>query len=184
MTPTLEQAARVLRDGGLVAYPTEGVYGLGCDPMNESAVDRLLELKQRPRAKGLILIAAAPEQLEPFLAPLEPRLRERVLARWPGPVTWVVPAAPTTPEWVRGQHETIAVRVTAHPLAAALCRAAGMAIVSTSANLSGHEPARSAREVVEQLGGRIDCVLEGALGGLDRPTEILDARTGRVLRSG
>jgi L-threonylcarbamoyladenylate synthase len=184
VTATLEQAARVLRDGGLVAYPTEGVYGLGCDPMNEAAVDRLLILKQRPRAKGLILIAAAPEQLDPFMAPLEPPLRERVLARWPGPVTWVVPAAPTAPEWVRGAHETIAVRVTAHPLAASLCRAAGMAIVSTSANLSGHDPARSAQEVVAQLGGRVDCILEGALGGLDRPTEILDARTGQVLRSG
>lgn len=167
-----------------MAYPTEAVYGLGCDPMNETTVDRLLALKGRPRGKGLILIAAEFAQLQSFVGPLETPVQERLLASWPGPLTWIVPAAQTVPVWIRGEHETIAVRVTAHPMAAALCHAARMAIVSTSANLSGQEPARSRDEVIEQFGDRIDYVLEGDLGGLDRPTEIRDVRTGRVLRAG
>lgn len=167
-----------------MAYPTEAVYGLGCDPLNEASVNRLLALKGRARSKGLILIAAEFSQLEDLLAPLAGSMRDRVLESWPGPVTWILPAAQSAPDWIRGDHETLAVRVTAHPLSAGLCRAASMPIVSTSANQSGREPARSPSEVVEQFGDRIDYLLEGPLGGLKRPTEIRDGRTGEVLRVG
>ena len=183
MNPSrLRAAARVVKSGGLIAYPTEAVYGLGCDPRNEKAVRRLLALKRRSPRKGLILIAADFAQLAPFLQPLTPADLARLAATWPGPHTWLIPAQPATPRWLRGQYDTLAVRVTAHPLAAALCRACGHPLVSTSANFSGRPPARSALAVRRQLGAAIDCLLPGPTGGATQPTEIRDLRTGRRVR--
>lgn len=176
--------ARVVRAGGLIAYPTEAVYGLGCDPRNERAVRRLLALKRRSPRKGLILIAADFAQLAPYLQPLTPTDRARIDATWPGPYTWLIPARPEVPRWLRGQYATLAVRVTAHPLAAALCRTCGHPLVSTSANFSGRSPARTALAVRRQLGKNIDALLSGPTGGAAKPTEIRDLRTGRRVRSG
>lgn len=173
----------MVRHGGIIAYPTESVFGLGCDPLRLDTVVRLLQLKQRPAAKGLILIASDLEQLLPFLQPLDAACRERVLATWPGPVTWLLPARPETPTLLRGEHDTLAVRVTAHPLAAALCRACGTALVSTSANLGGRPPARSALAVRRTFGEAIDYVLPGEAGGAP-VTEIRDARSGAIVRPG
>ena len=176
----LARAARVLREGGLVAYPTESCYGLGCDPMNARAVRRLLRLKRRPLKKGLILIAASFEQLRPYVA----HVSEEILAGWPGARTWLLPATPHTPVWILGWHPRVAVRVSAHPVAAALCRAAGMAIVSTSANPAGQRPARSLREVHRRFGRHIDYVLPGRIGRRRRPTPIVDAVTRDIVRKG
>lgn len=180
----LDQAAGVIRAGGLVAYPTEAVFGLGCDPRNEAAVMRLLELKERDVSAGLILIAAELAQLAEFIKPFDESMAARILPTWPGPVTWVVPATPATQAWIRGAHPDVAVRVTAHPIAAALCRAAGTALVSTSANLHGSAPARSGRDVQLSLGNRVEYVVEGNCGEQERPTEIRNAVTGAVLRAG
>ncbi len=180
----LRAAARVIRAGGIVAYPTEAVFGLGCDPRNEQAVRRLLALKRRPASKGLILIAANFEQLNPFLQPLTPSDQARIAASWPGPYTWLIPARTTAPRWLRGRHDTLAVRVTAHPLAAMLCRVCGHPLVSTSANLSGRPPARGALAVRRQLGRHLDYMLPGPTGGAAKPTEIRDLRTGRRVRGG
>ena len=180
----LRAAARIAQAGGLIAYPTEAVYGLGCDPRNEAAVRRLLALKRRPMHKGLILIAADFAQLAPFLQPLTAVDHARLAATWPGPYTWLIPARPDTPRWLRGRHETLAVRVTAHPLAAALCRACGHPLVSTSANFSGRPPARSALAVRRQLGTAMDYLLPGPTGGAAQPTEIRDLRSGRRVRRG
>lgn len=179
----VKHAARIIRSGGIVAYPTEAVYGLGCDPWNVEAVLRLLDLKQRPIGKGLILIGASWAHLRPFLTPLTPDIRNRVERTWPGPVTWLLPASDETPVWLRGQHASIAVRITAHPIAAALCQAVDTALVSTSANLSGRPPTRSALRVRRALGHELDYLLVGPLGSQQRPTEIRDARTGTVLRA-
>jgi L-threonylcarbamoyladenylate synthase len=185
MTPWhLRQAARVLRSGGLIAYPTEAVYGLGCDPLNADAVLRLLELKQRHWQKGLILIAAELAQLEPFLLPLDAAMRERVTPTWPGPNTWLLPTRPETPWWLRGEHDTLAVRVTAHPVAAALCRAFGGPIVSTSANRAGKQPATTPLAVRNAFGDQVDSIVHAPLGGAERPTQIRDGRTGRIVRVG
>ncbi len=178
----LRLARHWLRRGGVIAYPTEAVYGLGCDPRREGPVRRILALKRRPAGKGLILIAADFAQLKPWLLPLPAADRDRVMATWPGPVTWLLPARPTAPRWLRGAHATLAVRVTAHPQAATLCRVAGTALVSTSANLSGRSPARTALAVRRQFGTGIDVLLAGALGGASRPSEIRDLATGRVMR--
>jgi len=180
----LRRAVETVRSGGVIAYPTEAVYGLGCDPLEDSAVERILELKGRDQAKGLILIASDLSQLLPFLASLPDAVMQTLTASWPGPVTWVVPAAPTLPFWLSGGRDTLAVRVTAHPVASALCRAAGMALVSTSANRSGQSPARTALAVRAQFGAGVDCILPGAVGDLDKPTEIREALTGKVLRAG
>ncbi|MFZ4791282.1 MAG: Sua5/YciO/YrdC/YwlC family protein [Candidatus Competibacteraceae bacterium] len=180
----LQIAARIVRVGGLIAYPTEAVYGLGCDPRNERAVTRLLTLKRRSISKGLILIAADFVQLEPFLQPLDPQDRVRLEATWPGPQTWLIPARTTVPRWLRGRHDTLAVRVTAHPLAAALCRTCGHPLVSTSANRSGRPPARTALAVRRQLGDSLDDLLPGPTGGAVKPTAIRDLRTGQVVRKG
>lgn len=180
----LRTACRILRAGGIVAYPTEAVYGLGCDPLAPDAVMRLLTLKQRQWQKGLILIAASRRQLDAYIGPLDEALERRLEQTWPGPVTWLLPAKPEVPYWLRGEHPTLAVRVTAHPLAAALCEAFGGPIVSTSANLTGHAPARSALQVQREMGESVDYLLHGALGELAQPTEIRDAQTGRIIRAG
>ena len=165
-----------------MAYPTEAVYGLGCLPDDEATLQRLLGLKGRSADKGFVLIAASIDQLRPYLAPLSPDMEQRIVASWPGPVTWVLPAAARGSALLCGAHGTIAARVTAHAMAAALCRAAGSPLVSTSANPSGLRPARSPLGVRRYFGDRLDLILHGACGGLARPTPIYDARTGRCLR--
>jgi L-threonylcarbamoyladenylate synthase len=180
----LRRAIEAVRAGGVIAYPTESVYGLGCDPLEQLAVERIYELKQRDAAKGLILIASGMAQLLPFMGPLPADVLAALEASWPGPVTWVVPAAATLPFWLSGGRTTLAVRVTAHPVASALCRALDMALVSTSANRSGRPPARTALAVRNLLGDGVDEIVSGAVGGLDKPTEIREALTGKVLRAG
>lgn len=177
----LRLAARLLKEGGVLAYPTEGVWGLGCDPFNEAAVRRVLDLKQRPETKGLIIIAASIAQVEPWLAGLTPAQRAACEATWPGPYTWVVPDT-RAPAWLRGRHASIAVRVTAHPGTQALCRAFGGALVSTSANRSGKPPAPGPLALRRVFGRGLDYILPGRLGGDGKPSEIRDAVTGVVLR--
>jgi len=180
----IRQAARIVHRGGLIAYPTEAVYGLGCDPLNAAAVQRLLALKQRPMDKGLILIAADLDQLRPFLQPLSADDEATVQATWPGPVTWLIPARAETPRWLRGSHDTLAVRVTGHPLPAALCRHLGHPLVSTSANRSGQPPARSPLAIRRAFGNAIDLTLSAPLGGRQHPSTIRDLASGRIIRSG
>lgn len=176
----LRHAAYVLRRGGIVAYATESCFGLGCDPMNRAAVLRLLQLKRRNMKKGLIVLAATTAQLTHYIDTCPPQ----VARTWPGPRTWLLPVRASVPYWIKGRHASIAVRVTAHRQAAALCRAAGMAIVSTSANRSGETPARSYRETQRRFGACVDYVLPGRIGKLKRPTPITDALSGRVVRAG
>lgn len=176
-------AVRHLERGGVIAYPTEAVYGLGCDPRSEAAVRRILELKARPPEKGLILIAARFDQLLPFIQMPPAELLAQILPSWPGPVTWLLPAAPDVPEWLRGNHATLAVRVTAHPIAAALCLAFGSPLVSTSANLSNRPPARSLLKVRSYFRAAHDLlIVPGPLGGLRHPTPIFDPYRGQRLR--
>ena len=178
----LKQAVRLITAGGIIAYPTEAVFGLGCDPNNEMAVTRLLALKQRSWQKGLILIAADYTGLAPFLKPLTPSLEQRVFATWPGPVTWLLPAKPSVPYWLRGQSSRLAVRVTAHPQTITLCQHWGGALVSTSANLSKRPPAKTALKVRQIFGHTIDYIVPGAVGKRQRPSEIRDGLTNVVIR--
>ena len=179
-------ALRALESGGVIACPTEAVWGLSCDPLSERACMRLLALKQRDWRKGLILVASELEQLEPFIDVPSNNARKRATATWPGPATWIFPATDLTPMWISGEHDGVAVRVTSHPVLRELCKRFGGPLVSTSANLAGREPARSAFDVrrffLKPGHATIDALVPGALGGLAKPTTIRDAATGHILR--
>ena len=183
---TPETAATRLRRGGLVAYPTEAVWGLGCDPFDADAVQRLLDLKRRPAAKGMIVIAASLAQVVAHLCwdDLPETRRNAILASWPGPNTWLIPCRAHVPDWLRGEHDTLAVRITAHPIAAALCRAFDGPVVSTSANRAGEPPARTLQDIPSDLLAQLDGWLDGDTSGLMQPSTIRDARNGQILRGG
>ena len=182
----LDTAAAVdqLRAGHVIAYPTEAVFGLGCDPANESAVRSLLLMKNRQGSSGLVLIASRFSQLRRWIAAVDETLTERAMQTWPGPVTWLFPRADNVPDYVAGQHDTIAVRITAHGPSRALCEAFGAALISTSANHTTAEPARTTMQVQEYFGSRLAGILDGELGDGEKPSEIRDLVSGKVIRSG
>ncbi len=178
----LQQASHQLERGGLIAYPTEAVYGLGCDPVNEDAVMRLLSLKQRPIEKGLILIAANFEQLSSFLD-YDEKILAKVETSSSEVITWVIPAQSWVPKWLTGKHASLAIRVTAHPLSKALCEQFDCPIVSTSANPHHRQPARNALQVRSYFPKASKLtILNGKTGGNKNPSKIYDAVTGRCFR--
>lgn len=176
------EALRHLGREGVIAYPTEAVWGLGCDPWSERACIRLLQMKRRDWDKGLILVAANEEQLKPFIDVPSKAVWKRAALTWPGPATWVFPCTETTPMWISGDQDTVAVRISAHPVVTQLCLRFGGALVSTSANTASREPAMYPAQVRGYFGEDLDFLLPGALGGLPRPTSIRDAVTGHILR--
>ncbi len=177
----LHTAARVIRNGGVIAYPTEGVYGLGCDPRNRSAVERILAIKRRDPAAGLILLGASSEQLTPFVT-ITAEQRASMEAYWPGPVTFLAPASDRVPDWIRGRHATVAVRVSEHPLARRLAEQAGTPLVSTSANRSGRPAAVNVFQLRRQLGAELDFVVNGACLRPGKASTIIDLASGKKLR--
>lgn len=182
MQPAWPRVIDAFHQGALIAYPTEAVWGLGCDPWNESAVRHLLTLKQRPLAKGLILVAGSEATLAPYLEHLSRDDRSRLSATWPGPVTWLIPAPGWVPHWITGGQPTLAVRVSAHPVIARLTRHLGEPIVSTSANRTGCPPARYRFQVRRWFGDQVALSMAGALGGDAQPTTIRDLSSGQTLR--
>lgn len=181
---TLAAAVNALKSGGVIAYPTEAVWGLGCDPFDEAAVSRLLAIKHRPVNKGLILVAGRVAQLDGLLDwdALPADRCEAVRASWPGPNTWIAAATARVPRWITGDHVGVAVRVSAHPVVVALCDAFGGPLVSTSANLGGQPPAFSRDALDPALLARLDAITDGETGGLAAPTAIRDALSGDTLR--
>jgi len=179
----LRKANTTLIKGGIISYPTEAVFGLGCDPMNAEAIQHLLTLKNRPQSKGLILVAASFEQLEPYIQDLSPPLFNKVMKTWPGPVNWLLPANAAAPQYLRGSHRLQAVRVSQNPTIQALCREFGGAIVSTSANYSNRPPARTALQVRICFKKNVDFVINGSVGQQQQPCEIRNGLNDKILRS-
>jgi L-threonylcarbamoyladenylate synthase len=177
----IKNAVRRLKAGAVIAYPTEAVYGLGCDPLNEDAVMNLLDIKQRPIEKGLILIASSLEQLRPYLV-LEQAIIERITPTWPGPVTWVIPAQLWVPKWLTGDHRSLAVRVTNHPIARDLCAQFGGPLVSTSANPTTRPAIKESRKLVKTFANDDIFIVHGKVGELGQETAIYDAESGKRLR--
>jgi len=171
-----------LRRGGLIAYPTESCYGLGCDPDNRIAVQRLLRLKQRVQHKGLILIASGYRQVARYLHPLTPGQQHQLETAGAQAVTYLMPALHSAPRWLRGGHDTLAIRLTAHQQAAQLCRGVGSALVSTSANRSGQRPAKTYAQC-RHLFGRKVWVLPGRVGKYRKPSTIAMWADGKIIRS-
>ena len=178
----VNEAVKVLKRGGIIAYPTEAVFGLGCDPFNKNSVLRLLKLKQRSIDNGLILIAAKWQHIENLVQPLEDNILQKAFATWPGPITWVFPATKIVPSWIRGAHNSVALRITHHPIAKAICETYGGPIVSTSANIEGQPPARTTNEVLQYFPHELDYIVPGKVGNLKQPTKIYDILTGKILR--
>ncbi len=181
--PSLIAGLNAVAAGGVIAYPTEAVWGLGCDPFSEAAVSKLLQIKNRPVEKGLILVAASLDQLPALASSLTATQRRTLEETWPGPVTWLIPDPEgSIPNWIKGEHESVAVRVSAHPLVRELCNRHGGALVSTSANDAGEPEIRSQSRLTEEFGGRIDAVIAGELGDSTETSQIRDLISGNRLR--
>lgn len=171
-----------LKRGGVIAYPTESCYGLGCDPGNRDAVRHVLRLKRRPQSRGLILIASDYGQVARYIMPLTAAEQDMLRRDGAQAITYLMPVRPSCPRWLRGAHDTLAVRLTAHPAARALCRELGTALVSTSANLAGERPARNYADCLRRFGARVR-VLPGKVGGRKRPSTIRHWGNGKIIRS-
>ncbi len=178
----IQHAIDVVVSGGVIAYPTEAVYGIGCDPFNESAVARIADIKNRSLQKGLIVIASQWSQVAYLVKPLNSVVKARVFPTWPGAITWIFPAAATVPSWVSGKHDSIAIRISKHPIVKSLCDGLNAPIISTSANRSGQAPMRQLDQVKAIFSQEIDYYLGGELGGLNNPSQIRDAMTGAQIR--
>ncbi len=178
----IADAVAVLKSGGVLAYPTEAIYGLGCCPDNEEAVACLVAIKGRDTLKGLILVAANWAQCNALIAPLPEDKLKPALASWPGPYTWIFPASDNTPDWLTSSDRKIALRISDHPTVRALCEAFGGPIVSTSANISNQPPCKTQEAVLKTFQSFPITVLSGNVGRQSKPSKIMDVLTGQILR--
>lgn len=187
-TVSLEQAVLCLQQGDVLAYPTEAVWGLGCDPFQQDAFNKILQLKQRPIEKGVILLSESIERIEPLLMMLDTEIRQQIIASWQHQdrdsraTTWLLPVNSNIPAWIYGQHDRVAIRVTQHTLCQQLCQALDQLLVSTSANPAGENPAKTAQQVADYFPENL-AILQGELGKSPEPSRILDAVTGQVIRA-
>ena len=183
MSPwALNRLSLALSAGAVIAYPTDTIWGLGCDPANAASVARILRIKQRPVAKGLILLASDMRYCDPFVE-LEPGQRDILLQPRERPTTWLVRASDYCPRWIRGEHSTVAIRVTDHPLVQVLCERLQAPLVSTSANRSGRPTARSALQIRRQFDAEVDYIVSGFDTGANSASEIKSLASGSILRS-
>ncbi|QJC31683.1 hypothetical protein GJT88_01290 [Enterobacteriaceae endosymbiont of Donacia tomentosa] len=177
-----------LKMGKIIAYPTESVFGLGCDPDNKEAVYTLLSIKKRDINKGLILVASKYQQLLNYIneKKITKNQKKKILATWPGMITWIIPTSSNTPNWLIGNFTSIAVRVSKHPLIQNLCNGFGKPIVSTSANISGMSPCSTSKEVLKHFKKvkKDILILNGKTGNYNKPSEIRDGITNFVIRKG
>ena len=163
------------------AYPTEGVWGLGCNPFSEKAVKKLINLKKRPKNKGIIVLAGSLQQLLPFTQHLSEKLKKRMNSKWPGPHTWLVPSSPDIPKWLIGPTGLVALRLSDHKTVIELTESLNMPICSSSANISGQEPAKNSDEIRTFFGNKV-LIIEGELGGLKKPTPVQNLESKEWLR--
>lgn len=187
MTPdglNIDAAVAAIKLGQIIAYPTEGVYGLGCDPFNEAAVRQLCALKQRPLSKGLILVASQWLHVHALID--TKRTPSHVITQleqhWPDATTYLLPANTKVPHWVRGDHTQVAIRLSQHDSIQQLCNRLNHPLVSTSANLSGSPTLQTAAAISQQFESAIAGVLSGRLGGNVNPSSIVDAVSGQLIR--
>lgn len=177
----VDQAANLLKQGGVIAHATEGVWGLACDPWNETAVHRILTIKKRSIELGFIVIGSEPSTFEEELAALPTEIRHNVVASWPGHVTWILPSR-RFPNWVTGNRASVAARVPDHIQARTLAKLFGKPVISTSANVSGSEPSMTMEEVCCEFGRLVDFVLPGKIGSAVGPSRILNALNEDTIR--
>ncbi len=177
----ISRAIEACQSGGVIAYPTESVFGLGCLPKYEHSVTKILELKKRSVGKGLICVAADQSQLVDLVDFDALTDANEVLATWPGPTTWLIPTKKTTPRWLTGTHDTLAVRVSAYPVVQQLCEVLGP-LVSTSANPQNLPPAYDSDQVSKYFLDQLDYIYPASLPLENTPTEIRHGLTGEIIR--
>ena len=180
----IKKAVVLLKQGKIIAYPTESMYGLGCDPFNREAVVKLVKLKKRHLRKGLILVSYSFDQFKNLVKKVPEETFSAVSKTWPGPITWIFPATVKAPKWITGNRHTIAIRVSAHPIVQELCRAFGKPLVSTSANVEGKTPIVKKTDINHIFKTGIDMIVSGKIGARKTPSEIRDVETGKVIRPG
>jgi len=176
----IQQAAKIIQSGGVISYPTESVFGLGCDPLNEAAVNRILHLKNRSVEKGLIIVAGDLKQLEPYIE-ISTKEQQKILNEKTN-TTWLVKKSPLTPNWVSGKHKKIAIRVSKHPLIINLCQLINQPLISTSANPSGLDPATTSQQSNHYFSNNIDLYIDYQSERTGQPTQIKDLTTGDIIR--
>jgi L-threonylcarbamoyladenylate synthase len=179
----LKKAVALLQEGKIIAYPTEGMYGLGCDPFNQSAVLKLVKMKKRQLHKGLILVGYSFDQFKDLVQKVPEEPLSVVSKTWPGPITWVFPATDNAPKWITGNHHSLAIRISAHPVVQELCRAFNKPLVSTSANLEGDSPIYTETNL-KKVFKNLDMIVPGKIGEKKCASEIRDVITGKVIRPG
>jgi len=181
-TDSLRAAVSVLNDGGVIAYPTEHCFGLGCDPLDKHAVERILKIKRRAMSQGLILIAGNYDHVAVYADISQAAMLDSIHESWPGPTTWLLRKLESTPHWLSGEHKSIAMRHTAHRLSRELCLKFGGALVSTSANRHGQPALLTAKEVMDEMHQELDYIVDAPVGGAEAASKIRDAETGTQLR--
>jgi L-threonylcarbamoyladenylate synthase len=189
LTPTSDnilQAAKCIKQGGLIAYPTETVYGLGVDPFNQQALLRLFATKGRTAEKAIIVLIRGTIDLPTLTSDLPAIAESLINAFWPGPLTLIFKASAQLPKELLGGRDTLALRHSNAPIAQSLVDALGGPLTSTSANISGQPPAQSAQEVQNQLESHLDLIINGGPSPQSQPSTLLDISTNKpiILREG
>jgi len=183
MSPwALNRLVHALSRGAVIGYPTDTIWGFGCDPLEPHSVARILQIKQRPVDKGLILLSSRLEYCDAYIK-LDQAQRDIIQAPAEVPTTWLVEASDACPPWIRGNHATVAMRITDHPLLGYLCERLQSPLVSTSANHAGKATVRSSLQLRRQFGNQLDFVVTGFDTGGARPSEIKSLASGKLLRS-
>ncbi len=178
-----QRVSKIIFQGGIIAYPTEGVWGIGCDPWNESAVNKILSIKQRSADKGLILVVADTSQIAQLLAPLSEEMLKRINTVYERATTWLIPDNNGwAPDFVRGKHSSVAVRISQHPVVKSICNACDKPVISTSANVAGEPPLTTFTEVSSCFSEKLDMIVPGKTCGAGLPSRIIDLKTGIILR--
>ncbi|RDH82835.1 MAG: threonylcarbamoyl-AMP synthase [endosymbiont of Galathealinum brachiosum] len=179
-TSQIQQAARIILDGGIISYPTESVFGLGCDPLNEKAVHRILKLKNRSVNKGLIIVAGDLKQLSPYIE-ISENEKQKILNEKPV-TTWLVNKSSLTPNWVSGKHKKVAVRISKYPLIINLCQLINQPLISTSANPAEAEPATTSQQSEDYFFNNIDLYIDDQSERTGQPSQIKDITTDTIIR--
>jgi len=180
---SLFKCVNVLRNNDIIAYPTESVFGLGCNPHNKNAIMKLLNLKKRIQSKGLILVASHYNQVKSYISERDLSFQNKsiLLKTYLVPITFLVPAKSCVPFWLTGKSKFLAIRISSHFFIKKLCNEFGTAIVSTSANYSGSKPCKTHAEVIKNFGKNIP-IFHGKLGNSKNPSKIINLISGELIR--
>ena len=172
---------RFIRRGGIIAYPTESCFGLGCDPKNKKEINKIIKLKKRSLNKNFILIGSSLKHFDSFTNSFNDVTKKKLFSKWPGPHTWVIKANHRCPNWLKSNSK-LALRIPSFSSCQALINSIDMAITSSSLNLSGKIPLRNYRDAYKFLPDKVK-LIKGRIGNNRNPSVIQDFKTKYIIRS-